>query len=460
MKRKSIFTLMMTCAMFATSFGIKTNVEAIDIPRWSLHVTSALGQTDKNYEFVAADYNNDGIEDMYCINKNGANNHSEIHVLNGSDNYQSFLLQTEINLPKTDYKWTFRVVDYNGDGIKDLVAINRQGDGTFTEIYVLNGADNFQSYLYEGKIGYGQTLSKEQYDFDFADYNKDGKADMYIIKKKADNIYTEVIVLDGNNNFKDRLLTTTTELGKTDANWEFRIGNWNNDETPDLYCINRKGNNATELHVLDGVSEYKRFIEHKITPLGCSDKNFEFTVSHNGNEKQELYVINKNGELKTEIHKMAFISENVEIRQKVVDEALYWEGKIPYHCDSEVQTQILDKNNPPKYMDCADFTSSVYYTVTGEKIGYWTGEQIKVGSEIDIKDLKEKGDCSQLEKGDLIIFNFGEDEVNGEHVGIYIGDGKFIHESGSNMNGGNVKISKLNVGYYKDFVLSVRRVLN
>ena len=33
MKRKSIFTLMMTCAMFATSFGIKTNVEAIDIPR-------------------------------------------------------------------------------------------------------------------------------------------------------------------------------------------------------------------------------------------------------------------------------------------------------------------------------------------------------------------------------------------------------------------------------------------
>ena len=52
-------------------------------------------------------------------------------------------------------------------------------------------------------------------------------------------------------------------------------------------------------------------------------------------------------------------------RLDIAKEAAYWEGKIPYCIDSVIFTQILDRNNPPKYMDCADFTSSVYKTILG-----------------------------------------------------------------------------------------------
>ncbi|MBU3106707.1 NlpC/P60 family protein [Clostridium gasigenes] len=151
--------------------------------------------------------------------------------------------------------------------------------------------------------------------------------------------------------------------------------------------------------------------------------------------------------------------------QAIVDEANYWVGRIPYYMDSAVSTQNLNKSNPPRYMDCADFTSSVYLTTANINIGTWTGTQKNVGQAIDISAAKS-GNYSALVPGDLIIFTWpGGSYSNGDHVAIYMGNGMIVHESGTNSTGGNVKIDSLNTnwgspyGVIRNNIISIRRVL-
>ena len=154
-------------------------------------------------------------------------------------------------------------------------------------------------------------------------------------------------------------------------------------------------------------------------------------------------------------------------RKKIVDEAKYWVGEIPYCRNDLVKTQLLDRKNPPPYMDCSDFTSSVYLTVMGINIGGNCSTQLKRGKKAELSDLKE---------GDLIIFDWkrgANKEQNGtpDHVGIYIGNGEFVHESGKNTNPENlsekenVKIEKLDknwgnpYGLIKSNIMEIRRVI-
>ncbi len=156
-----------------------------------------------------------------------------------------------------------------------------------------------------------------------------------------------------------------------------------------------------------------------------------------------------------------------EYRKKIVTEAKYWEGKIPYCRNDIVKTQILAKDNPPPYMDCSDFTSSVYLTLMGINIGGNCSAQLKRGKKVEESELKE---------GDLIIFDWKRgrnEEQNGtpDHVGIYIGNGEFIHETGRNTDannleeGQNVKIEKLDknwgkpYGIIKSNIMEIRRII-
>ena len=62
---------------------------------------------------------------------------------------------------------------------------------------------------------------------------------------------------------------------------------------------------------------------------------------------------------------------------------------------------------------------------------------------------------SDLQPGDLVIFNNDANTRIG-HVGIYVGDGNFIHAS--NPSDG-VKITTLLSGYYKQRYVGARRVI-
>ncbi|WP_150268512.1 C40 family peptidase [Paenibacillus tepidiphilus] len=101
-----------------------------------------------------------------------------------------------------------------------------------------------------------------------------------------------------------------------------------------------------------------------------------------------------------------------------------------------------------KKFDCSSFTRHVFkkFDVTLPRLAR---DQDNIGRRVSRSDL---------DVGDLIFFTvpgrFESDAVPG-HVGIYIGDGKFIHTWGEP----GVQISNLDTGYWHDVILHMTRVL-
>jgi len=104
--------------------------------------------------------------------------------------------------------------------------------------------------------------------------------------------------------------------------------------------------------------------------------------------------------------------------------------------------------SPSSGFDCSGFVYYVYkqFGITLERSSI---NQSKKGTKIDKADLVP---------GDLVFFdtNGGRNAVN--HVGIYIGDGKFIHSS-SGSSKRKVVISSLNDGFYKNAYMTARRYI-
>lgn len=107
-----------------------------------------------------------------------------------------------------------------------------------------------------------------------------------------------------------------------------------------------------------------------------------------------------------------------------------------------------DAYSNSKTFDCSSFTQHVFghFNVDLPRLA---SEQAKEGRDVGRSDLKA---------GDLVFFTvpgrFKNDRIPG-HVGIYIGNGKFIHTWG----GPGVQISPLDSGYWHGVILSMRRVL-
>ncbi len=68
----------------------------------------------------------------------------------------------------------------------------------------------------------------------------------------------------------------------------------------------------------------------------------------------------------------------------------------------------------------------------------------KVGIEIDMNDLA---------KGDLVFFD--QEGKKSSHVGIYLGDGRFVHAPST---GGKVRADKIDLAYWRKHLNEVRRI--
>ncbi len=277
-------------------------------PPYLLKTATAQSLTDSNYEFELGDYNKDGIPDLYAIKKqNKVNNFTQVFILNGADNYKSYLLKASTIQPKTDDNYEFELGDYNKDGIPDLYAIKKQNKvNNFTQVFILNGADNYKSYLL--KTSTIQPKTDDNYKFQLGDYNRDGIPDLYAIKKQNRvNNFTQVFILNGANNYKSYLLKTSTIQPKTDDNYEFQLGDYNRDGKPDLYAIKKQNrvNNFTEIFVINGANNYQSYLLKTATVQAKTDDNYEFELGdYNGDKIPNLYAIKKQntGSNKTEVY--------------------------------------------------------------------------------------------------------------------------------------------------------------
>ena len=65
---------------------------------------------------------------------------------------------------------------------------------------------------------------------------------------------------------------------------------------------------------------------------------------------------------------------------------------------------------------------------------------------------------ADLQPGDLVFFRDYSCTKSASHVGIYIGDGQFIHASSSSSASG-VKISSLSESWYANRYVGAKRIL-
>ena len=94
--------------------------------------------------------------------------------------------------------------------------------------------------------------------------------------------------------------------------------------------------------------------------------------------------------------------------------------------------------------DCSGFVRSMYEQSVGKILPRRASEQAAVTEKIDKQDLKP---------GDLVFFNTMRQTFS--HVGIYVGDNKFIH---SPRTGKSVRVEDMRDAYWERRFTGARRV--
>lgn len=131
-------------------------------------------------------------------------------------------------------------------------------------------------------------------------------------------------------------------------------------------------------------------------------------------------------------------------RRSVIDTAVSLLGQVPYQWGGKCEKAgydrswwTFDENGEQKGLDCSGYVQWVFRTA-----GYDTDIWKNLLSTASILNYAQTISQDELQPGDLGILNYG-DEVN--HVGIYLGDGYYIH---CNAGVNNVSISKPNFSIF------------
>lgn len=101
-------------------------------------------------------------------------------------------------------------------------------------------------------------------------------------------------------------------------------------------------------------------------------------------------------------------------------------------------------NNPESGLDCSGLVRYVFKEAAGKDLPRTAAEISHVGQQVKPQDLQP---------GDLVFYNTLRRGFS--HVGIYLGDNKFIHSPSS---GGQVRIESMDMSYWKKRFNGARRI--
>jgi cell wall-associated NlpC family hydrolase len=101
-------------------------------------------------------------------------------------------------------------------------------------------------------------------------------------------------------------------------------------------------------------------------------------------------------------------------------------------------------NAPESGLDCSGLVRYVFKEAWGANLPRTSEEISRVGADVDSKDLRP---------GDLVFYNTLKRSFS--HVGIYLGDNKFIHAPSK---GGKVRIESMDLTYWKNRFNGARRI--
>ena len=211
---------------------------------------TALHQTDASWDFSVADYDHDGVLDLWAFARAGTGSHTtEVHILDGASGFQRFIAHAPTALQESPEGWSFMTGDVNRDGAVDVIGVLYAGASKTTEVHVLDGATSWGTFLLHTPTALAPTDSS--WDFGAADANRDGVVDVFAIDRVDPGTNRTVVhVLDGANGFGRFVSQTATVLGPTDGAWSFVPADFSHDGAADLLAFHRAG--ETSVSILDG----------------------------------------------------------------------------------------------------------------------------------------------------------------------------------------------------------------
>jgi NlpC/P60 family len=98
-------------------------------------------------------------------------------------------------------------------------------------------------------------------------------------------------------------------------------------------------------------------------------------------------------------------------------------------------------------LDCSGFVREVVQVTTGKLLPRTAREMSHQGTKVAYTEMKP---------GDLVFFNTRRREFS--HVGIYLGDGRFMHGASGAKSGKQVRIDSFNSAYYRKRFNGARRL--
>ena len=250
---------------------------------FKLHTGTALHEVSTDqYAFALGDANGDGKTDVYAISRygNGTPN-VEVHILDGATNYATFLSHASVALPAVEpgLAWTFDVADFNQDGVPDLYAFRKSGGGSGrTEVHIYSGKDGFQTVLGHFVMPMPPVGTDDAWEFHTAYMDADSIPDVVAVAKQ-NGATTEVHVVSGSSNYGAYSLETTTALAATgtSSQWVFGVNDYERDGFNDLFAVTKSGAAGVEVHALRGPM-FQEFDLHTPTPIEALPSDASQTI--------------------------------------------------------------------------------------------------------------------------------------------------------------------------------------
>ena len=204
-------------------------------------------------------------------------------------------------------------------------------------------------------------------------------------------------------------------------------------------------NNSENMNLIDWNSDEKDdgFRDTLRRIFACYNGGPSYGMSVDLDNAQHDYP-NKVFQYAIEFRNSGLSQSSNQIIETVIEAGMKWVGKSPYVWGGgRTEEDVLAGR-----FDCSSFVHYMYASAgvqLGDRASVVTFSLVNMGEKIDPQDMK---------RGDIIFFDTYT--IDG-HVGVYLGDNKFIHDAETN----GVWINNLDEPYWKQtFNGKVRRVVN
>ncbi len=215
------------------------------------------------------------------------------------------------------------------------------------------------------------------------------------------------------------------------------VSNWANDAIGYLYGVEVINGNGNRKFNPKGSTSREEAI---ILATRVHEKVTESESSSRG----QLNVSRRIVEAEEKSLDIAEVDSSIEDAVSIIEENSQ-KTKLKNLISNELGKPYKYGATGPNSYDCSGLTSSLFKKM-GISIPRVSRNQLNAGTPVS---------RNELEYGDLILF--ARDGKNINHVGIYVGDGQFVH---SPQTGDVVRYASLETGYYNRSYYAARRILN